>query len=47
MPCCVFPLDGVRRSQEEWRLYLASLSPDITTAHLAIDGENEVLYRLR
>jgi hypothetical protein len=45
VPCCVFPLDGVRRSREEWREYLISLSPDIKTAQLPIDGANVVLYR--
>lgn len=47
VPCCVFPIDGVRRSTENWREYLASLSADISTATLPIDGANEVLYRCR
>lgn len=45
VPCCVFPIDGIKRSQEKWREYLASLSPDIVTARLPIDGANIVLYR--
>lgn len=45
VPCCVFPMDGVKRSREAWREYLISLSPDIMTARLPIDGANVVLYR--
>ncbi len=45
VPCCVFPIDGVKRSQESWREYLTELSHDIVTARLPIDGENLVLYR--
>ena len=47
VPCCVFPIDGVKRSEEDWREYLTSLSPDIVTATLPIDGANLVLYRAR
>ena len=47
VPCCVFPLDGLKRSKEGWRAYLASLSPDIRTAEIPIDGSNIVLYRAR
>jgi|ETNmetMinimDraft_23_1059889.scaffolds.fasta_scaffold03299_3 hypothetical protein len=45
VPCCVFPIDGVKRTQENWRDYLASLSTDICSAMLPIDGANIVLYR--
>lgn len=45
VPCCVFPMDGIRRSQEDWRGYLASLSADMQTATLPIGGDNLVLYR--
>lgn len=45
VPCCVFPIDGVKRSKENWRDYLISLSKDIVTTTLPIRGENLVLYR--
>ena len=45
VPCCVFPMDGVKRSEENWREYLTSLSEDIQTATLPIRGANVVLYR--
>ncbi|MFC1679271.1 hypothetical protein ACFL2T_03570 [Elusimicrobiota bacterium] len=45
VPCCVFPLDGVRRSKEDWREYLASLSPETEIATLPFNGSNVVLYR--
>ncbi len=45
VPCCVFPIDGAKRSKGGWREYLTSLSTDITTARLPIDGANVVLYR--
>ena len=45
VPCCVFPIDGVKRSQQCWFEYLASLSADIDTAELPIEGANLVLYR--
>ncbi|MCZ6644105.1 MAG: hypothetical protein O7F71_21225 [Gammaproteobacteria bacterium] len=47
VPCCVFPMDGLKRSREEWPLYLASLAPGIETADLPIDGANTVLWRRR
>jgi hypothetical protein len=47
VPCCVFPLDGVRRSREGWLAYLASLSPEIRRAELPVQGANVVLYRAR
>lgn len=47
VPCCVFPMDGVRRSRQEWPLYLASLAPGIETTKLPIDGANMVLWRRR
>ena len=45
VPCCVFPLDGVKRSRQAWVSYLASLAPDIQTTKLAISGANTVLWR--
>lgn len=45
VPCCVFPLDGIKRSQGEWLRYLASLAPDIQTSRLRIAGANIVLWR--
>ena len=45
VPCCSFPIDGVRRSTESWREYLASLSSEIVTTRLPVDGANTVLYR--
>ncbi len=45
VPCCVFPSDGVKRSKEDWCAYLISLSPDIITTRLPIEGSNRVLYR--
>ena len=47
VPCCVFPMDGVKRSREEWPHYLASLAPGIETAALPIAGANTVLWRRR
>lgn len=47
VPCCVFPIDGVKRSRKNWREYLISLSPDISTARLPIEGDNTVVYRCR
>ncbi len=45
VPCCVFPIDGVKRSTADWLEYLASISPDIMRATLPIEGANVVLYR--
>lgn len=47
VPCCVFPLDGVRRTRAEWVEYLASLAPGIRRAELPITGANVVLWRKR
>lgn len=47
VPCCVFPMDGTKRTREEWPLYLASLAPGIETATLPIEGANTVLWRRR
>lgn len=44
VPCCVFPIDGVKRSREEWLKHLSSLAPDVATATLPMDGANVVLY---
>ena len=45
VPCCVFPIDGVKRSEEKWVEHLMSLSDDIQMAKLPIGGANRVLYR--
>ncbi|MFC1601159.1 methyltransferase [Candidatus Sumerlaeota bacterium] len=45
VPCCVFSLDGVKRSREGWVDYLASLAPGATTDTLPIDGANKVVWR--
>ncbi len=45
VPCCVFPLDGVRRTQEEWLHYLASLAPGVQVSKLPIAGANVVLWK--
>lgn len=45
VPCCVFPSDGIKRSKEDWCTYLMSLSADIITTSLPIEGSNRVLYR--
>jgi hypothetical protein len=45
VPCCVFPLDGVKRSQAEWLRYLASLAPGIAMTSLPIVGANVVLWK--
>jgi hypothetical protein len=45
VPCCVFPLDGIKRSRQAWVSYLASLAPGIQTTKLAISGANVVLWR--
>ena len=45
VPCCVFPLDGTKRSQAEWLRYLASLGPGIVLTELPIVGANVVLWK--
>lgn len=45
VPCCVFPLDGTKRSQAEWLRYLASLEPGIVQTELPIVGANVVLWK--
>ncbi len=47
VPCCVFPMDGIKRSRQEWPRYLASLAPGIETGTLPIDGASTVLWRRR
>lgn len=44
VPCCVFPLDGISRTQEEWICYLAHLVPRIQCDTLSIAGANSVLW---
>jgi hypothetical protein len=45
VPCCVFPIDGVRRTQEGWKDYLSSFAPGVARTTLPMDGANVVLYR--
>jgi len=45
VPCCVFPMDGVKRSREEWFSYLASLVPGTNVTTLPIEGANEALWK--
>jgi hypothetical protein len=45
VPCCVFPIDGLKRSVEEWHEYLTSFSPDIVSTELPVNGANTILYR--
>jgi hypothetical protein len=45
VPCCVFPLDGIRRSRAAWFTHLASLAPRACVSALPIDGANVVLWR--
>jgi hypothetical protein len=44
VPCCVFPLDGVRRSRAAWLAHLASLAPGARVSALPIAGANAVLW---
>lgn len=44
VPCCVFPLDGIRRSREAWVDYLASLADGVRMSALPIEGANIVLW---
>lgn len=45
VPCCVFPLDGIRRSKQEWVHYLQAIAPNIQRSQLPITGANIVLWR--
>jgi hypothetical protein len=45
VPCCVHPLDGIKRSSREWLDYLACVTSDIQIAKLPISGANVVLWR--
>ena len=44
VPCCVFPLDGIRRSRAAWLAHLASLAPGVRVSALPIEGANTVLW---
>jgi hypothetical protein len=44
VPCCVFPLDRISRTQEEWICYLEHLAPGIQRGILSIAGANSVLW---
>ena len=44
VPCCVFPLDGIKRSREAWLTHLASLAPGAQLTTLPIEGANTVLW---
>ena len=45
IPCCVFPIDGIKRSHDDWRDYLTTIAPLTQTAYLPIEGDDVVLYR--
>jgi hypothetical protein len=45
VPCCVFPLEGLRRSRTAWLTHLASLAPGVQVSVLPIGGANVVLWR--
>ena len=44
VPCCVFPIDGIKRSRQEWMAYLASQAPGIQITALPINGANMALW---
>src|SRR5919198_2741821 len=44
VPCCVFPLDGIRRSRAAWLAHLAFLAPGVRVSALPIGGANAVLW---
>ena len=44
VPCCVFPLDGIRRSRAAWLAHLTSLAPGARVTTLPIGGANDVLW---
>ena len=43
VPCCVMPLDGVRRSFDDWLSYLQSLAPGSRIIELPFGGRNRVI----
>jgi hypothetical protein len=45
VPCCVFPLDGLRRSRAAWLAHLVSLAPGARVSALPMGGANVVLWR--
>ncbi len=47
VPCCVFPMDGVKRSREEWFVYLASIAPETNVSRLPIQGANDIIWKRR
>ena len=44
VPCCVFPIDKIKRSREDWMTYLTTLTPNTSEYELPIEGANKVLY---
>lgn len=46
VPCCVFPIDGVKRSKDAWFEYLRNLCPGTQAANLPCEGDSLVFYRL-
>ena len=44
VPCCVMPLDGIRRSYQQWLEYLRSLAPHAQLCPLPFDGRNLVVF---
>jgi len=47
VPCCSFPMDGIKKSTEDWLQYLSTLSSDINVTSLPIVGANKVLWRAK
>ena len=43
VPCCVIPIDGIRRSFDDWLSYLASLAPGSRVIQLPFVGRNRVI----
>ena len=44
VPCCVFPLDGIKRDWLQWLKYLHTLAPYAHLSKLAMMGANDVLW---
>lgn len=44
VPCCVFPVDQTRYTQEGWVDYLVTLAPGTQRARLPIRGANLVVF---
>jgi hypothetical protein len=44
VPCCVFPIDQTRYTQEGWVNYLVSLAPGTRCVQLPIRGANTAIF---